>query len=109
MIDFILYVLLISLVIYFGVMTLYYRSLYQKELNGNKEIKGTLTDAEIVIRRYQIQLQRAIGNIDILNEELAKVKDDIKSVRTKNSQLRMENDKHQTKIKDLESKIDALL
>ncbi len=71
--------------------------------------KNTLNDAEIVVRKYQVQLQRALGNIDILSDELAKVKNDIKSLRQRNSQARIENDKLRSKIKELQGKIEALL
>jgi len=71
--------------------------------------KNTLNDAEIVVRKYQVQLQRALGNIDILSDELTKVKNDIKSLRQRNAQARIENDKLRDKIKELQSKIEALL
>ena len=71
--------------------------------------KDTLHDAEIIIRKYQVQLQRSLGNIDILNEELQKVKGDLKILRTRNSQYRLESDKLRHKIKELEGKIEALL
>ncbi len=71
--------------------------------------KNTLSDAEIVVRKYQVQLQRALGNIDILSDELTKVKNDIKSLRQRNAQARIENDKLRDKIKELQGKIEALL
>ncbi len=71
--------------------------------------KNTLNDAEIVVRKYQVQLQRALGNIDILSDELTKVKNDIKSLRQRNAQARIENDKLRDKIKELQGKIEALL
>ncbi len=74
-----------------------------------KITKDTLSDAEIVVRKYQVQLQRALGNIDILSEELTKVKNDIKSLRQRNAQTRIENDQLRDKINELQSKIEALL
>ncbi|MBL0686863.1 MAG: hypothetical protein JJV95_06930 [Sulfurospirillum sp.] len=100
---------LASLCAYLIVMVFYYKSLLRKEeLSGNITI-NTLGDAEIVIRKYQIQLQRSLGNIDILSEELLKAKDELKSMRTKNSQFRMEGDKLREQITELKSKIEALL
>lgn len=101
--------ILVSATVYLLVMTFYYRSLYIREKSGGKIVKDTLDDSEIVIRKYQIQLQRALGNIDILSDELSKVKSDLKSLRSRNSQARMENEKLTDRIKELEGKIEALL
>jgi len=101
--------ILVSASIYLLVMLFYYKSLLKKEQKSKNIIKNTLEEAEIVIRKYQIQLQRALGNIDILSDELSKVKNDIKGVRSRNSQYRLENEKLRQKIKELETKIEALL
>ena len=90
-------------------MVFYFKTLLNKEKQSNLSVKNTLNDAEIIIRKYQVQLQRALGNIDILSDELKKVKNDLKSLRTRNAQYRMENDKLQEHIKELEGKIEALL
>ncbi len=100
---------LASLCIYLTIMVFYYKTLLKKEKLGGVVIKETLSDAEVVIRKYQVQLQRALGNIDILSDELSKVKNDLKSLRTRNSQYRMENDKLRQEIKELKGKIEALL
>ncbi len=101
--------ILISICIYLLIMVFYYKTLLKKEKNSSHHIKNTLGDAEVVIRKYQIQLQRSLGNIDILSDELNKVKSDTKSLRARNSQYRMENDRLQKHIKELEGKIEALL
>lgn len=101
--------ILISICVYLVVMVFYYRTLLKKEKGSSYVVKNTLGDAEVVIRKYQVQLQRSLGNIDILSEELNKVKSDIKSLRARNSQYRMENDKLRSRIKELEGKIEALL
>ena len=98
-----------SVCLYLLVMVFYYKTLLRKEKRGNIVIKQTLNDAEVVIRKYQVQLQRSLGNIDILSDELKKVKNDLKSLRTRNSQYRMEGDKLRQHIKELEGKIEALL
>jgi peptidoglycan hydrolase CwlO-like protein len=100
---------LISLCIYLTIMVFYHKTLLRKEKLSNIIVKDTLGDAEVVIRKYQIQLQRSLGNIDILSDELNKVKNDLKSLRTRNSQYRMESDKLRQKIKELQGKIEALL
>ncbi len=96
-------------VIYLLIMMLYTQSLLKKERKNNKIIQTTLEDAEIMIRKYQMQLQRSLGDIDLLNNELNKVKNDIKALRIRNSQYRVENEKLNRKINELEGKIEALL
>ncbi|WP_297192290.1 hypothetical protein [uncultured Campylobacter sp.] len=100
---------LICLCLYLTVMLLYYKTLLNKERISKDFIKNNLDDTEIIIRKLQVQLQRSLGNIDILTEELSKIKNDLTSLRTRNSQYRLENDKLRRKIKELEAKIEALL
>ncbi len=107
--DWLITTILVSASVYLLVMVFYYKTLLKKEKKSNAMIKETLHDAEVVIRKYQVQLQRSLGNIDILSEELTKLKNDLKSLRTRNSQYRMESEKLRQKIKDLEGKIEALL
>ena len=101
--------LLICATLYLVVMLLYYKTLLNKEKTAKDFIKNNLDDTEIVIRKLQVQLQRSLGNIDILTEELNKIKADLTSLRTRNSQYRLENDKLRLRIKELEAKIEALL
>lgn len=100
---------LICATIYLVVMLFYYKTLLNKEKTSKDFIKNNLDDTEIVIRKLQIQLQRSLGNIDILTEELNKIKADLTSLRTRNSQYRLENDKLRQRVKELEAKIEALL
>ncbi|EPS1311916.1 hypothetical protein ACVBU0_000294 [Campylobacter coli] len=100
---------LICATIYLVVMLFYYKTLLNKEKTSKDFIKNNLDDTEIVIRKLQIQLQRSLGNIDILTEELNKIKADLTSLRRRNSQYRLENDKLRQRIKELEAKIEALL
>ena len=109
LIDFILYTFLICLVIYLVVMVFYYKTLLGKERTMRDYMKTDLDDTEIVIRKLQVQLQRSLGNIDILTDELNKIKGDVTGLRTRNSQYRLENDKLNQRIKELEGKIEALL
>ena len=107
--DWLILTILICLCLYLIVMLLYYKTLLTKEKNSKDFIKNNLDDTEIIIRKLQVQLQRSLGNIDILTEELNKIKSDLTSLRTRNSQYRLENDKLRPRIKELESKIEALL
>lgn len=74
---------LICATIYLVVMLFYYKTLLNKEKTSKDFIKNNLDDTEIVIRKLQIQLQRSLGNIDILTEELNKIKADLTSLRTR--------------------------
>lgn len=87
----------------------YYKSLSEKEKNTTGATKTTLEEAEHLIRKYQLQLQRSLGDIDILNEELSKLRNDVKTIKGRNSQFRIENDKLRARIKELENKIEALI
>ena len=97
------------LAIFLFVKMFYFKNLTIKEKKSNDVMKMTLKEAEIMIRKYQIQLQRAIGNIDILNEEMNKLRNDVKTFKARNSTYRIENERTRNKIKELEAKIEALL
>jgi peptidoglycan hydrolase CwlO-like protein len=87
----------------------YYKNLAEKEKSSTSATKGTLEEAEILIRKYQLQLQRSLGDIDMLNEELGKLRNDVKTIKSRNGQYRTENDRLKSRIKELENKIEALL
>lgn len=95
--------------IYLFVKMYYFKSITNKEQRSNDLMKMTLKEAEILIRKYQIQLQRALGNVDILSEELTKLRNELKILKQRNSKHRQETDRLNGKIKALESRIDALL
>ncbi|WP_199919486.1 hypothetical protein [Helicobacter enhydrae] len=95
--------------IYMSIRTFYYRSIAQKEERNSANMKLTLQDAEILIRKHQVQLQRALGDIDILTQELTALKGDIRSLKQRNSQYKIEADRYKSRIKELEQKIEALL
>jgi peptidoglycan hydrolase CwlO-like protein len=97
------------LAIFLFVKMFYFKSITQKEQRSNDMMKLTLQEAEILIRKYQVQLQRALGNVDILTEELNKLRNEIKTLKQRNSKHRIETDRLQNKIKELEGRIDALL
>ena len=87
----------------------YYKHLYEKEEVKTKQLKNALRDAEVLIKKYQIQLQRSLGNMELLNEEVNRLKNDLKAVKNRNAQLRVENEQLKRKIRELENKIEALL
>jgi chromosome segregation ATPase len=87
----------------------YYKHLYEKSEEKHKQLKNNLIDAEILIKKYQIQLQRSLGNLELLDDEVTKLKNDLKSVKSRNAQMRTENEQLKRKIRELENKIEALL
>ena len=107
--EWLFFTALICVCIYLVVMVFYFKTLLKKERTTKDFMKNNLQDTEIVIRKLQIQLQRSLGNIDILTEELNKTKNDVTSLRTRNSQYRLENDNLRQRIRELEGKIEALL
>jgi len=95
--------------LFFLVKMFYFRSITAKEQRSNEMMKLTLKEAEVLIRKYQIQLQRALGNVDILSEELNNLRNELKALKQRNSKHRAETDRLQNKIKELEGRIDALI
>ncbi len=95
--------------IFLFVKMYYFKSITNREQRSNDLMKLTLQEAEILIRKYQIQLQRALGNVDILSEELTKLRNELKVLKSRNTKHRQEVDKLNGKIKALEGRIDALL
>ncbi len=107
--EWLAYTVFVFAIIYLLIMLNYFKTLYKREQGLNKIKKSNIDESKLVIRKYRIQLQRAIGNIDILTEELNKAKNEIKTFRSKNSQNKLENDQLQERIKELEEKIEALI
>ena len=87
----------------------YYKHLYERLFAEKNQLKNALNDAEILIKKYQIQLQRSLGNLELLDQELSKIKNDLKAIKNRNSQLRVENEQLKRRIRELENKIEALL
>ncbi|CAE10420.1 hypothetical protein [Wolinella succinogenes] len=100
---------LILFVLFMLIKTFFYKSVAQKEEKSSAVMKLTLQEAEILIRKHQLQLQRALGNIDILTDEITSLRNEVKLLKQRNSQYRIESEKYKSRIKDLEQKIEALL
>ena len=58
--EWIVSTLLFSACVYLLVMVFYFKTLLRKEKRSNIVVKHTLSDAEVVIRKYQVQLQRSL-------------------------------------------------
>ncbi|OBV29878.1 hypothetical protein BKN38_04980 [Helicobacter sp. CLO-3] len=96
-------------VLYMVAKTMFYKSVAQREERSAAAMKLTLEETQILIQKHQLQLQRALGNADILTQQLNELRNEIKALKQRNSQYRVETDKYRTRIKDLEQKIEALL
>ncbi|MDO7253738.1 hypothetical protein [Helicobacter cappadocius] len=99
----------ILFILYMVIKTFFYKSVAEKEQRNSASMKLTLQEAEILIQKHQLQLQRALGNIEILAQEMNSLKNEVKTLKQRNSQYRIETDKYKSRIKDLEQKIEALL
>jgi len=97
---------ILSLFLYIKV--LFYKNLTEKEVRTSKMMKMTLTEAETLIRKYQVQLQRSLGNVDVVSSELLSLKGDLKSVKQSHSKLKFEKKKLEGELKSLQDKIEAL-
>ncbi len=107
--SWLLYTILFSIIIYLLIILKYKQSIHRKEKKITIQQETSIKDAKLLIGKYRTQLQRSIGNTDILTEELNIIKNEIKILRSKNSQQKIENDHLQRKIKDLNEKIEALV
>jgi peptidoglycan hydrolase CwlO-like protein len=101
--------LVILLTLFLTFKMYYYKHLWEKVNENEKILEENLDEAELLIKKYQIQLQRALGNLSLLEEEINKLKNDLKAVKNRNAQYRIENEQLKKKIKELENKIEALL
>lgn len=109
MYEWLVVVAILLFVVFVSVKTLYYRSVAEKEQKNSAVLKLTLQEAEILIRKHQLQLQRGLGNIDILTDEITSLRNEVKLLKQRNSQYRVDTEKYKNRIKDLEQKIEALL
>jgi len=107
--DWIIYTVFIFVIIYLVIMINYIRSLYKKEKLTVSKKDQNIEDLKVLVKKYRVQLQRAIGDIDVLTDELASARNDLKNMRAKNSHQRLEIDQLMAKVKDLEDKIEALI
>ncbi|WP_456479629.1 hypothetical protein [Nautilia sp.] len=99
----------IVVIVFLTFKMFYYKHLWEKSEERRKQLKDNLSDAEILIKKYQIQLQRSLGNLELLDDEVTRLKNDLKAVKSRNAQMRTENEQLRRKIRELENKIEALL
>ena len=94
---------------YFVFVTLYYRNINTQEKNKINSLRITLEEAELLIKKYQIQLQKVLGSVDTLNTELEDTKNDLKNIKSRYAHLKTEDDRHKSLISKLQSKIESLV
>ncbi|MDU7692978.1 MAG: hypothetical protein E7K04_01860 [Helicobacter sp.] len=107
--SWLIYTIVILALLYALLRAFFYKSLAQKEQKELDALKLTLQESEILIKKQQLQLNRGDGHIEILTLELNALKNDLKTTKAKNTQLRLEIDRYKARIKDLEQKLEALL
>ena len=94
--------LLISLniifVLYLMVLVFYYRNINSREQSKTNTMAYTIEEAELVIRKYQLQLHKALGNVNMLNDELDNAKTDLQLLKSRYATLRKEGDDNKVKI-----------
>jgi peptidoglycan hydrolase CwlO-like protein len=96
------------LAIFFYLQVLFYKNLLNKEQEGVRMMKITLKEAEVLIRKYQVQLQRALGNVDLMTTEMMNLKNDLKGIRQSHTALKREKKKLEEEMESLRNKIEAL-
>ena len=97
---------IVSLIaIYLLVKIFYLKSIIYKEQKNNAMIKRAVQDGEELVQKYQHQLQRSLGNIDMLSDELDKLRSELKSIRSTDTKHRLETKQLNNKIKELEERI----
>jgi peptidoglycan hydrolase CwlO-like protein len=95
--------------LYTAVIILYYRNVITQEKNKVKGLKLTLGEAEILIKKYQIQLQKVLGSVDNFYSELSDARNDLKTIKARYAHLKSEDTKNRKNIEKLESKINSLM
>jgi hypothetical protein len=96
----------ISIFLYLQV--LFYKNVVEREQKGTKVMKTTLREAESLIRKYQVQLQRSMGNVDLITSEMIAIKGDLKGVKQSHTTLKFEKKKLEEELVALKNKIEAL-
>ena len=99
----------ILFILYLMVMMFYYKSLAIKDKTRYTAMKVSLEEAELLIRKYHTQLQRSLGNVDMLTEELAGIRTELQNHKAKASSSKLENEALRRKVAEMEQKIEALI
>ena len=94
--------------IFLFLQVLFLKHLVENEQNGTKVMRTTLREAETLIRKYQVQLQRSLGNVDLITSEMIAIKSDLKGVKQSHSSLKFEKKRLEDEMAILQNKIDAL-
>jgi predicted nuclease with TOPRIM domain len=94
--------------IFLYLQVLFYKNLVDQDQKGMRVMRKTLREAETLIRKYQVQLQRSIGNVELVTGEMVSVKNDLKGVRQSHSALKFEKKKLEDEVVALKNRIEAL-
>jgi len=107
--DWLILTVTVVFIAYILVMMLYYKSLAMKDKTRYTAMKLSLDEAELLIRKYHMQLQRAMGNIEMMSEELAGIRGELQNHKAKASSSKNENESLRKLVAELEQKIEALI
>lgn len=99
-------VTIISMVLFFQV--LFYKNVVDNAQKSKQLMKTTLKEAESLIRKYQIQLQRSLGNVDLMTSEMISIKSDLKGVKQSHASMKVEKKRLKEEMLALQDKIEAL-
>jgi len=94
--------------LFFFLQVLFYKNVVEKEQEGVTVMKTTLREAETLIRKYQVQLQRSLGNVDLMTAEMIAIKGDLKGIKQSHTNLKLERKRLEDEMRALQNKIDAL-
>ncbi|EJF07401.1 hypothetical protein ThvES_00004840 [Thiovulum sp. ES] len=94
--------------VFLYLQVLFYKNLVDQDQKGMQIMRKTLREAETLIRKYQVQLQRSIGNVELVTTEMLSVKTDLKGVKQSHSILKFDKKKLEDEVLALKNRIEAL-
>lgn len=105
-----LFVLFVVLVLFYLLSKLiYYKSISDKEHKNSIVVKKTLKEAEIIIRKYQLQFIKSINSSENIIEELNLLKNEVSTAKQKNIKYSKETNVLRSKLTDMKSKLESLI
>jgi len=93
--------------LFFFLQVLFYKNVVENEEESIIIMKTTLREAETLIRKYQVQLQRSIGNVDLMTAEMISLKGDLKGMKQSHTNLKLERKRLEDETRSLQNKLDA--
>jgi hypothetical protein len=101
--------LIIVLFSYLIIALVHYRSLIITERNNVISLQIAIEEAEILIKKYQIQLQKNIGIVNSYEKDIEYVKTELKNNKERLAVTKRENGLQKATIIKLESKLESIV